>query len=86
MFYQCLLKLGKYHLSIMTERTLRYRTDNVRAKCSKSQKGEKRSAERRNARVCWLVSKIKTLYNVAVLQLHRMDDQYDINCTSMTSL
>jgi hypothetical protein len=45
------------------------------------------SAERLNARVCWLVCKMKlsmTLYNVAVL--HRMDDQYDSNCTSMTSL
>ena len=39
----------------MSERTLRYRTDNVRAKCSKSQKWEKGSAQRRNAGVCWLV-------------------------------
>ncbi len=54
----------------MSERTLSYRTDNVQAKCSKSNKWEKGSAERRNARVCWLVCKIKlsmTLCNVAVL-------------------
>ena len=64
------LKLGKYHFFIMSERTLRYRTDNVQAKCSKSQKWEKGSAERRNARVCWLVCKMKlsvTLYNIVVL-------------------
>ncbi len=89
LFYQCLLKLGKYHFCIMSERTLCYRTDNVRAKCFKSQKWEKGSPECRNARVCCLVCKMKlsmTLYNVAVLQLHRMDDQYDSNCTSMASL
>ena len=51
MFYQRLLKLGKYHFCIMSERTLRYRTDNIRAKCSKSQKWEKGSAERLMARV-----------------------------------
>ena len=45
MFYQRLLKLGKYHFCIMSERTLRYRTDNVRSKCSKSRKWEKGSAE-----------------------------------------
>ncbi len=44
--YQGLLKLGKYHFCIMSERTLRYRADNVRAKCSKSRKWEKGSAER----------------------------------------
>ncbi len=41
------------------ERTLGYRTDNVQAKCSKSRKWEKGSAECRNALVCWLVCKIK---------------------------
>jgi hypothetical protein len=35
------LKLGKYHFCIMSERTLRYRTDNIQAKCSKSQKRER---------------------------------------------
>jgi hypothetical protein len=47
MFYQHLLKLGKYHFCIMSERTLRYRTDNVQAKCYKPQKWEReaRSAE-----------------------------------------
>jgi hypothetical protein len=35
-FYQGLLKLGKYHFCIMSERTLRYRTDNIQAKISKS--------------------------------------------------
>ena len=59
MFYQPLLKLGNYHFCIMSERTLFYRTDNVRAKCYKSQKWEKGSAERRNARVCWLVCNMK---------------------------
>jgi hypothetical protein len=70
MFYQRLLKLGKYHFCIMSERTLCYRTDNVRAKCSKSRKWEKGSAEHRNALVCWLVCKMKLsmmLYNVDVL-------------------
>jgi hypothetical protein len=87
MFYQRLLKLGKYHFCILSERIFRYRTDNVRAKCSKSRKWEKGSAERRNSSVYWLVCKMKlpmALYNVAVL--HRMDDQYDSNCTFMTSL
>ena len=54
----------------MSERTLCYRTDNVRAKCSKSRKWEKGTAERRNARVRWLVCTMKLsmmIYNVAVL-------------------
>jgi len=70
MLYQRLLKLGKYHFCIMSESTLRYRTDNVQAKCSKSQKWEKGSAEHRNARVCWSVCKMKLsmmLYNIAIL-------------------
>ena len=55
-FYQRLLKLGKYHFCIMSERTLRYRTDNVRAKCSKSQKWEgKRGALKRHVCVGWCV-------------------------------
>ncbi len=47
MFYQRLLKLGNYHFCIMSERTLFNRTDNVWAKCYKSQKWEReaRSAE-----------------------------------------
>jgi hypothetical protein len=56
MFYQHLLKLGKYHFCIMSERTLCYRTDNVRAKCSKSQKWE-REAQSAEMHVCvgWCV-------------------------------
>ncbi len=57
--YQRLLKLGKYHFCIMSERTLRYRTDNVRAKCSKSWKWEngKREAQSAEMHVCvgWCV-------------------------------
>jgi hypothetical protein len=41
MFYQRLLKLGKYYFCIMRERTLRHKTDNVQAKCSKSLKWER---------------------------------------------
>jgi hypothetical protein len=70
MFYQRLLKIDKYHFFIMSERTLYSRTDNVQAKCSQVPKMGSISAERLNARVCWLVCKMKlsmTLYNVAVL-------------------
>ncbi len=56
MFYQLLLKLGKYHFCTMSERTLRYRTDNVQAKCYKSQKWEgKRRAQKMHVRVGWCV-------------------------------
>jgi len=55
-FFQCLLKLGKYHFYILSEITLRYRTDNFQAKCSKSQKLEReaQSAEM-HVCVCWCV-------------------------------
>ncbi len=58
MFYQHLLKLGKYHFCIMSERTLCYRTDNVQAKCSKSQKWE-REARSTEMNVCvgWCVKR-----------------------------
>ena len=50
------MKLGKYHFCIMSERTLCYRTDNVRAKCSKSQKWEgKGRALKRHVCVGWCV-------------------------------
>ena len=39
-FYPPLFKLGNYHFCIMSERTLCFRTDNIRAKCSNSQKGK----------------------------------------------
>ena len=56
MFYQRLLKLGKYHFCIMSERTLCNRTDNIRAKYSKSQKWE-REAQSTEMHVCvgWCV-------------------------------
>jgi hypothetical protein len=56
MFYQLLLKLGKYHFCIMSERTLCYRTDNVQAKCSEYKKWEM-EARRAEMHVCvgWYV-------------------------------
>ena len=55
-FYQPLLKLGKCHFCIMSERTLCYRTGNVWAKCYKSQKWE-REAQSAEMHVCvgWCV-------------------------------
>ena len=58
MFYQLLLKHGKYHFCIMSERTLPYRTDNFLAKFSKSQKWE-REAQSAEMHIC----KMKTLYD-----------------------
>jgi hypothetical protein len=49
----------------------------------------KGSAERRKCTFVLVGVQNETLYdayNVAVLYLHRMDDQYDSNCTSIMSL
>ena len=86
---QHILKLGKYHFYIMSERTqcLVKQITFPQNTASPKMEREVRSAE--NARVCWLVCKMKLSmrhYKIAVLNLHRMDDQYDSNCTPMMSL
>ncbi len=59
MFYQRLLKLGKYHFCIMCERTLSYRTDNIQAKISKSWKWEeKQRTLKMHVCVGWFVNSL----------------------------
>jgi hypothetical protein len=70
MFLSTFIELGRYRFYIMSERTLCYRTDNVWAKRSKSQKWEGEAQSTENACVCWLASKMKLsimLYNVTIL-------------------
>ncbi len=56
MFLSTFFELGKYHFYIMKERTICYRTDNVRTKCSKYQKWEgKHRALKRHVCVGWYV-------------------------------
>jgi hypothetical protein len=56
MFLSTFIELGKYHFYIMSGKALHYRTDNVPAKCFKSQNGKgKRGAQKMQVCVGWYV-------------------------------